>query len=188
MATSNARSPVIAGYSNRNWGWLLGLGVLFVLIGFVSLGMVVTVTVASMFLIGALIIFAGVSQLVDVFRSKGWKATIWHFLIGLLYIFAGCLIIYDPFLASTIITALLAWTLILIGVTRVIMAFAIRESQGWVWLLLAGLAALVLGIMILMHWPASGLWVIGMLISVELIVNGWGYIFLALALRRPDPR
>jgi uncharacterized membrane protein HdeD (DUF308 family) len=30
----------------------------------------------------------------------------------------------------------------------------------------------------------SALWVIGMLIAVELIINGWSYIFIALSIRR----
>lgn len=184
MSPLNSVMPSVPMYVKRNWGWLLALGIVFELAGFFSLGMVVSVTLASMFVIGAVILFTGALQLVDVFRSKCWKAVAWHFLIALLYIFAGSLFIYDPFLASTMITAMLAWTLIFIGVARAFMAFSIRNSEGWFWLLLAGIASLVLGIMILMQWPASGLWVIGLLISVELIINGWSYILLALAIRR----
>lgn len=184
MSNVNSATPLVPQYVKRNWGWLLALGIVFELAGFFSLGMVVSVTLASMFVIGAVILFAGVLQLIDVFRSKGWKAVVWHFFIAILYIFAGSLVVYDPFLASTLITAMLAWTLIIIGMARIFMAFSIRNSEGWIWLLLAGVASLVLGIMILMQWPASGLWVIGLLISVELIINGWSYILLALAIRR----
>lgn len=184
MSPLNSVMPSVPVYVKRNWGWLLALGIVFELAGFFSLGMVVSVTLASMLVIGAVILFTGALQLVDAFRSKCWKAVAWHFLIALLYIFAGSLFIYDPFLASTMITAMLAWTLIVIGVARSFMAFSIRHSEGWFWLLLAGIASLVLGIMILMQWPASGLWVIGLLISVELIINGWSYILLALAIRR----
>lgn len=184
MTNLNSALPSVPGYVKRNWGWLFALGIVFELAGFISLGMVVSVTLASMFLIGAMVLFAAALQLVDVFKSKDWKAVAWHFLIALLYIFAGSLIIYDPFIASTIITAMLAWTLIIIGMARAFMAFSIRQGQGWIWLLLAGIASFVLGVMILMQWPASGLWVIGLFISIELIINGWSYILLALAIRR----
>jgi len=169
---------------SRNWGWLFGLGVLFVILGGIGLGMVVGLTLASMLFLGVLLIIAGVSQIVDVFKSKHWKGVIWHALIAVLYILGGGLVIYDPIMASTLITAFLAGVLILIGVTRLLMAITLRHSRGWGWLLLAGLTAIILGIMILMQWPWSGLWVIGLFIAIEMLVNGWTYIFLAFAIRR----
>lgn len=97
---------------------------------------------------------------------------------------SGQTLIYDPFLASVLITALLASVLIIIGVSRFFMALMLRGSSGWGWLLVAGLIAIILGVMILMQWPISGLWVIGLFIAIEILVDGWTYIFLALALRR----
>jgi len=168
---------------NPSWGWLLALGILFLITGFISLGMVVSVTLASMFFIGVLVLIAGVFQLVDVFKCHGWKAIAWHCLIALVYIYVGCLIIYDPFIASALITALLAWAFIVIGIFRVCMSFMLRSGQGWGWVLLAGLVSIILGAMILMQWPMSGLWVIGLLISIELIVSGWTTTALALVMR-----
>jgi uncharacterized membrane protein HdeD (DUF308 family) len=36
----------------------------------------------------------------------------------------------------------------------------------------------------LSRWPASGLWVIGLFVAIELIFNGWSYVFLALDARK----
>ncbi|MCA0403306.1 MAG: HdeD family acid-resistance protein [Proteobacteria bacterium] len=169
---------------NRNWGWLLGLGILFVILGCIGLRMVVGLTLASMLFLGVLLIIAGICQIADAFKEKFWKGTAWHAFIAVLYIIGGCLVIYDPFLASALITSLLASVLIVIGVARLIMAIQLRGESGWFWLLLAGLIAIALGIMILAHWPMSGLWIIGLFIAVELLVDGWTYIFLALSMRR----
>ena len=168
----------------RGWGWLLGLGILFVILGSIGLGMVVGLTLASVLFLGVLLIIAGISQIVDVFKSSKWKGGAWHALIAVLYLIGGCIIIYDPILASTVITALIAWVLIIIGITRLIMAFVLRHEKGWAWILIAGLTAIVLGVLILMQWPYSGLWVLGLFIAIELIENGWTYIFIALAMRR----
>ena len=168
----------------RNWGWLLGLGILFVILGCIGLGMVVGLTIASVLFLGVLLIVAGVSQIIDVFKSSQWKGVFWHALIAVLYIIGGGIVIYDPILASTFITVLIAWVLIIIGVTRLIMASVLREAAGWGWLVFAGIMAIILGILILMQWPYSGLWVLGLFIAIELIVNGWTYIFIALAIRR----
>lgn len=170
-------------HSYKGWGWLLTLGILFVIMGGIGLGMVVGLTLASMIFLGVMLLIAGVSQFFAIFKSHHWRGVAWHALIAALYIVGGGLVIYDPFMASALITAMLATVLIVIGVTRLIMAVSLRGSPGWFWLLLAGIVAIALGIMILMHWPTSALWIIGLFIAIELIVDGWTYIFIALAMR-----
>jgi len=182
--TDNIEMTPVQEALKRSWGWLLGLGILFLILGFVGLGMMVGVTLVSVLFLGVLLIIGGFSQFIDVFKSKDWPAAFWHAVIAVLYIIGGGVIIYDPFLASTVITAFIASILIVIGVVRLIMAITLRHTKGWGWLLFAGLIAIFLGVLILAQWPWSGLWVIGMFISIELLVNGWTYIFMALAIRR----
>lgn len=184
MANLDNMAMPVSKELKRNWGWLLALGILFEILGFIGMGMVVTLTMVSILFIGVLFIAGGVIQLIDSFKCRGWKAFIWHVLIALLYIIAGGLVIYDPVAASAIITMILAWVLIVIGVTRCVMAFSLKSSsRGWIWLLIAGVAAIVLGIMILMQWPMSSFWIIGLLLAIEMIINGWSYILLALAIK-----
>jgi uncharacterized membrane protein HdeD (DUF308 family) len=180
--TNQIDDPVI-GPLQRNWGWILGLGILFLILGCVGLGMVVGLTLVSMFFFGALLILGGVSHIVDVFKHHEWKGMIWQALISVLYIAAGCVVFYDPFLASTLITGILAGVLIIIGITRILMAMALKDSKGWLWLLLAGVTAIILGVLIILQWPISGLWVIGLFIAIEMMVTGWTYIFIAMSLR-----
>lgn len=181
------RAPVeVSNALNRSWGWLLALGLLFVILGGLGLWMVVGLTLVSVLFIGVLLLIAGVSQLIDVFGSKKWqwKGMTRHAIIAVLYLICGGVFIYDPILASTFITALIAWVLIIIGIVRISMAFALRDLSGWAWLLLGGLTAIVLGVLILIQWPYSGLWVLGLFIAIELMVTGWTYIFMSLALKQ----
>ncbi len=181
---TKAKSVIKGPPFQRGWGWLLGLGILLIVLGCLGLGMVVGLTLASVLFLGVLLIIAGLSQLFDVFQSKEWQAAGWHALIALLYLVGGGLVMYDPILASTLITALIAWVLIFIGITRLIMAGVLRGASGWGWLVFAGLTAILLGVLILLQWPYSGLWVLGLFIAIELLVNGWTYVFMALAIRR----
>ncbi len=172
------------GALKRNWGWLLGFGIVFLILGCIGLGMVVGLTLVSMFFFGALLILAGISHIVDVFKHRGWRGITWQALIAILYLAGGCVVLYDPFLASTLITALLASILIVIGITRIILSITMKESSGWGWLVLAGLTAILLGVLILLQWPISGLWVIGLFIAIEMIITGWTYVFIAIAVRQ----
>ena len=169
---------------NRNWVWLLMLGILFVFLSFIGLGLVVGLTLLSVLMFGILLIIGGVSQLADVFNSKAWQGVVWHALIGIFYIIGGILIVYDPMLATEVITAMLAWLFIIIGLTRFIMAIMLHQGPGWGWVLFSGLISVILGLLILMQWPYSAFWVIGMFIAIEMMFCGWTYIFMALAIRR----
>lgn len=184
MSKSDKEVEVTSINLQRGWGWLLALGILFIILGSVGLSMVIGVTVASMFFLGVLLLIAGGSQTLDVIKSKEWKGAMSHVLIAMLYIAAGGLIIYDPLLASSLFTAAIAGVLIVIGALRIWMAMMLRADEGWGWIFLAGLASLVLGILILLQWPFSGVWFIGLFISIELIICGWTYVFFAFALRR----
>lgn len=183
MATSK-RTPK-ATFLERSWTWLLGLGVLFLALGILGMGMVVRLTLVSILFLGILFEIAGIAQFIDVFKCKRAQGSIWHALVALFYMLMGGLIILDPVLASSVITLLIAWTLIVVGISRFIMAVSWRvHTAGWAFLLIGSLMSTLLGILILAHWPASGLWVIGLFISIELIVSGWSYIFFAIAIRK----
>lgn len=184
MPRTKKQKAVDLNAFSRNWKWLLALGILFILMGTLGLGMVVYLTLASMFFLGVILIIAGGSQVIDVFKSKQWRGVVIHAIIALFYIVGGLLIIYDPVLASSVITAGLAGILIIIGAARLFMASILSEGNGWIWMLLSGIAAIVLGILILAHWPVSGLWFIGLMVAIELIIAGWTYVFFAFSLRQ----
>ena len=188
MTNDNAAYPAWAaapvwGDLARNWGWLLAQGILLVVLGTLGLGMTIWLTLASVFIFGVLLLIGGCVQIFQTFKCRGWKSILGHGLIAVLYVLAGISVMGDPLAASALFTLLLAGALVGIGVVRLIMAFQLRGAQNWFWLLIGGIAALVLGLMILARWPLSGLWVIGLFVAIEMIFGGWTSIFIALGAR-----
>ena len=190
MSDSNEQTPpgllIPANLAvlKENWGWMLALGILFVLLGSIGLGMTFYITMASMLFFGTLLLIGGGFQLAHLFKCRGWKSLLSHLLIALLYIAAGVAVINNPERASSVLTLLLAWSFIAIGILRVFIALQHRGVPNWFWTLIGGLLSLLIGGMIIAEWPESGLWIIGLFIAVEMLVSGWSYIFLALAARR----
>ena len=88
------------GDVQKKWGWLLALGIVFIILGTIGLGMSFALTLASVLVFGWLLIIGGVLQIVDVFQCKGWKSIAWHVLIAVLYVLAGVSVITDPLLAA----------------------------------------------------------------------------------------
>jgi len=95
MTTTTAETSAV-GQLRHNWGWLLGLGVLFLVLGFIGMSCVVTLTLSSTIVFGILILIGGVAQIIEAFKCTGWKSVLWHVMIAVLYILAAISILMDP--------------------------------------------------------------------------------------------
>lgn len=181
----SAAEPAAAvfGAVQQNWGWILVLGILFLVLGVIGLGSLVALTLAGAFFFGILIIVGGVAQFLEALKCTGWKGVAFHVLIAVLYVIGGVFVVRDPLAASVVLTWVLAAVLICVGVLRIVMAIQMKSTGRWLVPLLGGIVSIVLGGIILAQWPLSGLFVIGLFVAIELIVNGWSYIFIALAAR-----
>ncbi|HYN76193.1 MAG TPA: DUF308 domain-containing protein [Lamprocystis sp. (in: g-proteobacteria)] len=184
-ATLMAGAGPFSADLKQGWGWLLALGIVSILLGTLGLYMSFALTLASVLFFGFLILAAGAFQFFHAFTCQDWRGVSWHVLIALLYLLAGGVIIMDPLVASGVLTLVLAGLLIAVGLFHSIMAFQLRPAAaGWYWTLVSGLVSIILGGMIIAKWPASGMWVIGLFVAIELIFNGWSYLFIALDARK----
>jgi uncharacterized membrane protein HdeD (DUF308 family) len=172
------------GELRRHWRWLLAVGILSVILGTIGLGMTWMLTLVSVVYFGILLIVIGGVQLLQTFKCAGWKSVVQHSLIGLLYLAAGIMIVSRPLLASLTLTWMLGFALLVVGVMRIVVGVHHRGTSGWGGAVLGGIVTLLLGLMILARWPSSALWVIGLFLAIELIVNGWTQIVVALAARK----
>src|SRR6201993_862561 len=60
------------------WGWIVALGIVYIIAGFIALGSIVMATVASVLVVGAMMIVAGVTEVIGAFQMKSWgKFLIW---------------------------------------------------------------------------------------------------------------
>jgi uncharacterized membrane protein HdeD (DUF308 family) len=171
------------GDLSRHWGWLLAVGILSVILGVLGLGMTLMLTLVSVLYFGVLMIVIGGVQLIQSFKSAGWKSVVFHILSALLYLAAGIMIVNRPLLASLALTWTLAIMLLAVGVMRVVVGIQHRGTSGSGWAVFGGVITVLLGLMILAKWPLDALWVIGLFLAIELLVNGWTQVFVALAAR-----
>ncbi len=172
------------GDVGKNWGWLLALGILFIVLGILALGISTAVTVATVLLFGILLTIGGVFQFVDAFKYKGWKSILPHMLIALLYIVAGGFLITQPVAGSIVLTAILGGIFFLVGILQIGMGIQLKNvGFSWGWVVVAGIVSLLLGGMIFFHWPTSSLGIIGLLVAIDMIFHGWAFVMMALALR-----
>ncbi len=167
----------------RHSGWFLGLGIVLMILGFIAVGSAIFTTVASLYLFGWLLIIGGVAEIANGVWRKTWSGFFIDLLVGVLYSVVGFMVIANPAATAIALTLLVAMFLIVVGIFRIVAGLSARYPN-WGWLALHGAISLVLGILIWQGWPETGLWVIGLFIGIELIVNGAALMMLGIAARR----
>jgi len=185
MANINLPDPATELAPLRiKWGWIVLLGLVYVIAGTVALGSIVTATAVSVFIVGAMMIVAGIGEIIGAFQLTSWgKAMLWA-LVGALYVLAGFVTLQNPALAAVLLTFILGFSLIASGVVRLFLAYSLRHEQSWVWVALSGIITVLLGIVILAKWPFSSVYILGLFLGVDLVIAGFGWIGLGFALRR----
>ena len=165
------------------WGWIVALGVVYVTVGLVALGSVVTATVASVLVVGIMMVVAGIAEVINAFQVRTWgKFALW-LLLGGLYIVAGIATFQNPLLAAVLLTFLLGVALVVSGGMRLILAFGMKECAPWIWVVISGAITLILGLVILARWPVSSVYVLGLFLGIDLVIAGASWIGIGLDLR-----
>lgn len=164
-----------------SWGWFLALGIILILLGTVAIGRACLFTEVSVFFFGWLMIGAGAVQAIHAFwRERGWGGFFIDLLMGVLYVVVGFMVVANPGATAVALTLLIAMFLIFEGIFRMVAAVSVRYPN-WGWMLLCGGVSLLLGILIWRQWPLSGIWVIGLFVGIQMILNGWSLVMLGLA-------
>lgn len=166
------------------WGWIVALGVVYLIAGLIALGSVALATVVSVYFVGVMMIVVGVAEVINAFQLKGWGKFLLWMLLGVLYIVAGFVAFENPLLTAALLTLILGASLVASGIMRIILAFSMKRETPWVWVLLSGLITLALGVMILARWPVSSLYILGLFLGVDLVMAGVGWIGLGFGLKR----
>jgi uncharacterized membrane protein HdeD (DUF308 family) len=172
-----------ANVTNR-WGWFVALGIVMIVLGVIAWLDVVAVTIAGTIFIGAMLLVGGAFQIVHAFMAKGWQGFVLSLLCGVLYVFGGLLIMNEPLQGALVLTLVVSAALVVGGIVRIVLALRHREMAAWGLMLLSGIVSVAVGILLYASLPWSGLWVLGTLIAVELLVQGVSWLSFGLALRK----
>ena len=166
------------------WGWIVALGVVYLIAGFIALGSVAMATVASVLIVGVMMIIAGVAEVISAFQIKSWGKFLLWVLLGLLYVVAGFVTFQNPLLAAVLLTLVLGASLVASGIMRIILAFSMKRETPWIWVALSGVITVLLGVLILARWPVSSLYILGLFLGIDLIMAGAGWVGIGFGLRR----
>lgn len=164
-------------------GALIGLGVLFIALGMIGIVGQTLFSFITINILGAFLIFGGVLQFAHAIKSQGWKSVSVQILLAILYIAAGLFTWLFPIPALEAITLWLAAIFFITGFLRLMAAFQHRHFGEWFWMMLSSAISILMGVLIMNGYPATSLWLPGLLIAIELLLQGWLLLFMGLAAR-----
>jgi uncharacterized membrane protein HdeD (DUF308 family) len=169
------------------WLWLVLLGTVLIVAGFLAILMPAVSEVAASKVLGSVLAICGVLQIMQSAKMANWAVFMWQLLLGILSAVGGTLIYLDPFAGVIVITILIAIVFAAHGVTQIGFALKVRRQPGWYWFLVSGCIAVVVGGLLVLKLPYSHSFTPATVAGVSLMVAGWAYVAMALASRKAGP-
>lgn len=157
--------------------WLVLLGIGLVVLGSIMLGSPVVAFLATGTALGAVILAAGVAEVVGAFWCRDWSGFFLALLSGILGAVVGLMLLANPIRAGLTLTVLLA-SFLFVGhlqvrrgdrapVRRMGLAVAERRRRRGA------------GVLIRRELPYSGLTIIELLVGISMIFRGISWLMIA---------
>ena len=164
------------------WGWFLVLSIGLVVLGAAAVTHAASATIVSTTIIGALLIAAFAIEFTAAALVGHWIGFFQHLLAAIVFGVIGFLLLMRPLLGAEVVTMLMIALFMISGLFETIVALWLK-LPGWLGHLADGIATLIIGLLVLWQWPASGMWAVGLFVGIDLILYGIVWFAFALSLR-----
>ena len=166
--------------NTKRRGWLIIGAILSLCLGLLALSSPLFFSVLIVQLLGAFALASGVISLFLAVFGKNVVPRGLNAIFALVRIGAGLALLSCVRSGLNLITLVFAVYLMVEGIFCIFGAFKIREHNGWIFMLLNGIATLVLGLMVYIHWPSSSAWILGLFFGISLLFHGFSQLMLGV--------
>jgi uncharacterized membrane protein HdeD (DUF308 family) len=184
MAMAKAKANISIGGKDQahHWWWFALLGIALIAGGTFMLGNLAAASIVSTIFIGAAALVLGAFQIVKAFNTSGWSGALLSGALGALYVLAGVVLWANPLAGAISLTLVLAAMLVASGAVRLWLAYKHWHVMGGL-LAFSGVIAILAGLVIFSGWPATGLWVLGLCLAIDVLFQGFAWLMFGFALR-----
>jgi uncharacterized membrane protein HdeD (DUF308 family) len=152
--------------------WSFGLAASLVVLGALALLLPHPSGLGIATIVSWVLLLAGAAHLALGWKSSTAGAVAGRLLIGLAYLAGAIYLLADPDLSQSVVRRLFAAIFVLEGAALVSAYFRNRTRRGAVWILVDGVATLVIAGLIWAHWPSGTLWSLAALVGSNILVSG----------------
>jgi uncharacterized membrane protein HdeD (DUF308 family) len=147
-------------------------GIVTIVLGLVAIVAPILTGLSIFQTVGILVIAGGMMKMTWAFGEDSFGKGLLAFVFGGLTVLSGIVLAANPGFLAGVMTVLLGGYLLADGAVEIIGAFRLSGQSGRGWLLLGGIASILLGVMMWKQFPLSGAWAIGVLLGVKLLFIG----------------
>ncbi|HET9112370.1 MAG TPA: DUF308 domain-containing protein [Burkholderiales bacterium] len=160
----------------------LTVGILLIVLGLIGIMVPVVLSVITAALIGWILIIGSAFWAWHAYQH-GASSSDW--IKSALLLFTGFLIVLRPLTGIASIAILLSLYLFMDAFASFSMADRTRIRSVHGWMIFNAIVDIFLGIMFLIGWPASSLWMVGMFVGISLLFDGWALAMIGWSMRTP---
>jgi uncharacterized membrane protein HdeD (DUF308 family) len=164
-------------------GRIFWLGLALALVGIAAIVFPFASTLVAALLVGWTLLFAGALIFLGAFSIHGTGPFFGALVTGLLFVAGGAFIVFNPQAGAVALTLILGFMFMVQGAFEIVFAFELRPLPGWWGMLLSGLASAILAIVIVAGWPSISTIALGILLGVNFLTTGFGYMLVSRATR-----
>lgn len=162
---------------------LFWVGLAMAVLGVAAILFPMVSTLVATLLVGWVLLISGGLLFAGSFSIHGTGPFFGALVFSLLSIAAGIFLLFSPLAGAVALTLLVGAIFVLQGASEITFAFEMRPHQGWVAMLISGLVSIVMAAFIAAGWPAISVIVLGILLGVNFLSTGFGYIFISRVLK-----
>jgi len=169
--------------AKKRAAWSIFMGVLTAAFGAFLIVYPLATAKVTIVLLGWVLVLVGIAQFVFALHSQKPGGFFPKLLAAALFGVTGVALAFAPMEGVQALTGLLGTLLLVQAGLATVTAFQIRPGAGWGWFLVDAAASFVFGMLILVRWPSSSVWAIGMLVGVAVLMGGIVRIVVAAKIR-----
>jgi uncharacterized membrane protein HdeD (DUF308 family) len=188
MTTSNPRLEDVGREAREairsHWVLFLIQGVIMIILGVLAVGEPMVATLAVTLFAGWLFLFSGIVGLAGIFTARHVPGFWWALITAVLAILVGIYLIWRPLSGTLSLTLAVGAFFGAQGIVQIITAIGHHKVlRSWVWMLVTGIANVILALIIWGGFPGTAEWVLGLLFGINLLLWGFSLVMTALACR-----
>jgi uncharacterized membrane protein HdeD (DUF308 family) len=165
--------------------WFIFGGALSLIVGVFAISTPALFSLVLTQLLGALCLVTGA---IAIFQAVFGKSSAHRFLSSLsavIRIAAGSALLFFPIAGVAALTLIVAAVFLTEGIVCLVTSVRMRSNPAWVWLMLNGVVALLLGGMIYAKWPLDSAGILGILYGIQSLFSGSAMLMMGLSAGSP---
>lgn len=167
----------------QKWLKLLILGALSVVFGLFVLANPLAASLAIEQVVGFLFLAIGAFQIYAALQDERTSSKVASILMGILALLLGVSFLANPLQGILSLVSIVIALLAVSGVVRIALAWRMKNTRFYWSMLISGALSVLLALYLIANFGAISTSLLGILMGIEMILNGFAMIVLAFVAR-----